>query len=119
MKHTRRGITIISMVLCIVLLGTQIPLQVNADNETQISDVQTPFPVNYDPNDGMIQYGHAGEVGMRPENDINNEYPEDETVVCFPDDVINERDENGNLLFPDYDPNNPYYDYKQNEASDN
>ncbi len=70
-----------------------------------------PFAVDYDPNDGMIHYGHSGEVGMRPENDVNNYYEATDRVVYFPRDVVNEKDEFGNLLFPDYDPTNPYYDY--------
>ena len=70
-----------------------------------------PFAVNYDPNDGMIHYGHSGEVGMRSENDVNNYYEATDRVVYFPRDVIDEKDETGNLLFPDYDSSNPYYDY--------
>lgn len=77
--------------------------------EAESSNV--PFAVNYDPNDGMIHYGHSGEVGMRPENDVNNFYEATDRVVYFPHDVMNDTDESGNLLFTDYDPTNLYYDY--------
>ncbi len=107
MKMIMKGLSFI-MVLCLLL--QLFPMETFAvAGEPQIQS--TPFPVQYDPNDGMIKYGHSGEVGMRPENDINNYYEKDENVVYFPDDVIYEKDENGTLLFSDYDPNNAYYDY--------
>jgi len=80
-------------------------------NVAKADGSNVPFPVNYDPNEGMIHYGHSGEVGMRPENDVNNYYEATDRVVYFPRDVINDKDESGNKLFPDYDPSNPYYDY--------
>ena len=58
-----------------------------APDDDQVQN--TPFPVNYDPNDGKIHYGHSGEVGFRPENDINNVYEKKDNVIYFPDDVIN------------------------------
>lgn len=106
-KNMFRGVSFI-LIMCFIL--HMIPLEVFAAmNEQQISS--TPFAVNYDPNDGKIHYGHSGEVGFRPENDINNFYEKKDNVIYFPDDVINDKDENGNLLFSDYDPNNAYYDY--------
>jgi len=97
------------MVLCMLL--QLIPLEAFASAPDADQITSTPFPINYDPNDGKIHYGHSGEVGFRPENDINNIYEKKDNVIYFPDDVINDKDENGNLLFPDYDPSNAYYDY--------
>lgn len=97
------------LILCILV--QMIPMNVYAVAPDADQIQSSPFPVNYDPNDGMIQYGHSGEVGFRPENDINNTYERYDKVIYFPDDLINEVDENGNLLFPDYNPTNKYYDY--------
>ena len=60
---------------------------------------------------GFIKYGHSGEIGMRPENDTNNNFYKHDKVVSFPSDMITLRDENNELVFPDYDPYDPYYDY--------
>jgi len=103
-------IRICNYLLIFCLLFQLIPVEVTAaPNDDQIT--ATPFSINYDPNDGMIKYGHSGDVGFRPENDYDNFYDQDDKVFYFPDDVINEKDGNGNLMFPDYDPNNAYYDY--------
>lgn len=65
---------LLSLVLALQGVGT-----VATVAEADSSNV--PFPVNYDPNDGMIHYGHSGEVGMRPENDVNNFYEATSRVV--------------------------------------
>lgn len=75
------------------------------------AEERSPFAIDYDPNDGMIKYGHSGEIGMRPENDTNNNFYKHDKVVYFPSDMITLRDENNELVFPDYDPDDPYYDY--------
>ncbi len=106
-KCIMKGIRFVLM-LCIILQIISLQAMAGVD-DTQIKS--TPFVMDYDPNDGKIMYGHSGEVGMRVENDINNFYENNEKVIYFPDDVMNEKDANGNPLFPEYDPNNPYFDY--------
>ncbi len=69
------------------------------------------FAVDYDPNDGLIHYGHYGEVGMRVEKDLNNDYFSGEKVVKFPQDVCDAVNDDGSAMFPDYNENDPYYDY--------
>ena len=99
-----------SFLLILCMLLQMVPMEsFAAPEDVQIQS--TPFSINYDPNDGKIHYGHSGEVGFRPENDINNIYEKNDNVIYFPDDVIHDKDENGNLLFQDYNPNNAYYDY--------
>ena len=111
MKRTKALFRGLSFIMMLCLLLQMIPMEAFAVAPDADQIQSAPFPVNYDPNDGMIHYGHSGEVGFRPENDTNNIYEADDKVIYFPDDVINERDENGNPLFPDYNPGNAYYDY--------
>ena len=60
--------------------------------------------INFDPNDGMITYGHTGTVGARAELETDNfSIPSARPRINFPADVIK--------YFDDYDENNPYYDY--------
>ena len=111
MKKKNTFVKGLSFIIMLCLLLQMIPMEALAVAPDADQITSTPFPVNYDPNDGKIHYGHSGEVGFRPENDINNIYEKNDNVIYFPDDIINEKDANGNLLFPDYDPNNAYYDY--------
>jgi len=119
MKHKKILRIFCAMIFMFYMIFT-ICDKVYADETT--SDVKeegrTEFAIDYDPNEGKIHYGHSGDVGMRAENDINNSYEKDSNVVYFPDDVMNDLDENGNPKFPDYDPKDPYYDYTDmlNEA---
>lgn len=117
MKKKKLLRSVASTILSIGLLLNMMP-------ETELFSVSaegmesTCFPVDYDPNDGMIKYGHTGEIGMRAENDTNNYHEKTDNVVYFPDDIIDRKDESGELLFPDYDPDDAYYDYSDmfNEA---
>ncbi len=111
MKKTKALFRGLSFIMMLCLLLQMIPMEAFAVSPDADQITSTPFPINYDPNDGMIHYGHSGEVGFRPENDYNNSYEETDRVIYFPDDVIHEKDANGNALFPDYDPGNAYYDY--------
>ena len=110
MTKQNRALSLLSSLLMTAIIITTIPLHAFAEN---ITPPQSSFAVNYDPNDGMIQYGHIGDVGMRPENDINNDYTKNDNVIYFPDDIHNLRDEFGQLYFPDYNASSPdpYYDY--------
>ena len=111
MKRTKVLLKGLSFIMMLCLLIQMIPMEAFAVAPDADQITTTPFPINYDPNDGKIHYGHSGEVGFRPENDLNNFYEKNDKVIYFPDDVINDKDENGNPLFPNYDPNNAYYDY--------
>ncbi len=109
MKQTaKRSLSLITAMLMVfsVFLGMS-PFALTAF----AAEERTPFAIDYDPNDGMIKYGHSGEIGMRPENDTNNNFYKHDKVVYFPSDMITLRDENNDLVFPDYDPDDPYYDY--------
>ncbi len=110
MTKQKRALSLLSSLLMAAIIITTIPLHAFAEN---ITPPQPSFSVNYDPNDGMIQYGHIGYVGMRPENDVNNDYTKNDNVVYFPDDIHNLRDEFGQLYFPNYNASSPdpYYDY--------
>ncbi len=115
MKRTKLILSAISALLSLTLLIGMVPhITFTASAESGSAS----FPVNYDPNDGMIKYGHTGEVGMRAENDVNNHYEKTDKVVNFPEDLINLKDENGQLKFPDYNAADAYYDYSDmfNEA---
>ncbi len=115
----KKFLSALSMGLSLALfmnLMPPIPLITQAEAEEQ--ENQTPFPVDYDQNDGMIKYGHTGKIGMLPEKDVNNDYNKDDDVVYFPSDMVKLKDEAGQLLYPDYNPDDPYYDYSDmfNEA---
>ena len=84
---------------------------VKSAEKAELIELEQPLAVDYDPNEGIIKYGHTGEVGMRSKNDIDTPYGTNTKTVFFPSQVAESVDENGNLLFPDYDPDNPYYDY--------
>ena len=86
-------------------------LAVKAAEKAELIELEQSLAVDYDPNEGIIKYGHTGEVGMRSKNDIDTPYGTNTKTVFFPSQVAESVDENGNLLFPDYDPENPYYDY--------
>ena len=108
MKRTKLILSAISALLSLTLLIGMVPhITFTASAESGSAS----FPVNYDPNDGMIKYGHTGKVGMRAENDVNNHYEKTDKVVNFPEDLINLKDENGQLKFPDYNAADAYYDY--------
>ena len=100
----KKMLSVLSVGLSLALLVNltpDIPLSVQAEQSGE--EYHESFPVDYDPNEGYIQYGHTGNVGMMPENDVNNIYDKDDNVVYFPSDAIKLKDENGQLLFPDYD----------------
>ncbi|MBQ8378723.1 MAG: fibronectin type III domain-containing protein [Oscillospiraceae bacterium] len=115
LKFTTRATSIFVVLLLLVQIVSQglffsEPIVANAA-ETELIKATEPFAVDYDPNDGIIKYGHSGEIGMSPKNDLDVPYEEDSKTVFFPSQVAESVDENGNLLFPDYDPSDPYYDY--------
>ena len=115
LKFTTRATSIFVVLLLLVQIVSQgvffkEPLVANAA-ETELIKATEPFAVDYDPNDGIINYGHSGEIVMSPKNDLDVPYEEDSKTVFFPSQVAESVDENGNLLFPDYDPSDPYYDY--------
>ena len=108
----KKMLSVLSVGLSLALLVNltpDIPLSVQAEQSGE--EYHGSFPVDYDPNEGYIQYGHTGNVGMMPENDVNNIYDKDDNVVYFPSDAIKLKDENGQLLFSDYDSEDAYYDY--------
>lgn len=114
MIKSKSIIKILAAFLAFICIFTGIPFSVSADGGTELFGEESQeknFPVSYDPNEGTIPYGHTGEIGMRPILDDNNIYYENEDYVHFPDDLITLKDAFGDLMFPEYDPNNPYYDY--------
>ena len=68
----RISVFILALGLVLQILPAVSPLKVAAASADSGSVNTTPFPIDYDPNDGMIKYGHSGEVGFRPENDYDN-----------------------------------------------
>ncbi len=102
---------LISGIIAFALAFTVLCSDVIIEHNIASAAVPENFAVDYDPNDGLIHYGHYGEVGMRVENDLNDPLPDDDSVVRFPADVINAKDEYGMPMFADYDPTDPYYDY--------
>ncbi len=80
---------VLSLILILVLLLPMLPERIVATtpNTANTQRATAPFPVDYDPNEGVINYGHSGTVGMKKENDTNNNYDEDDRYVHFPDDV--------------------------------
>lgn len=71
------------------------------------SDTKT-YSINYDPNDGAINYGVIGEVGARAENDTNNDNYKNTKYHLFPSYYEVLKDSSGKLMFPgstakDYD----------------
>ena len=106
----KRLFVFVLLIMLIIFLLVILPKEVFAIKKDVDFGMEA-FAVDYDPNEGMIKYGHSGKIGMRPENDIDNNYLNNKKVVYFPSDVANIKDDNGNLLFSDYDVTNPYYDY--------
>ena len=112
-RKRKSAYALISVLMAIAMLFGMIPVTASA---TMFSTADTPaasspFPVDYDPNEGTVKYGYSGEIGMRPENDLNNFFDKGDKVVYFPDDVAKDKDDEGNLFFPDYDADDPYFDY--------
>ncbi|MBE5878758.1 MAG: hypothetical protein E7288_02130 [Lachnospiraceae bacterium] len=116
MIKKQAALKVLAMLLVIFISVTGMPFSVSADNGAKVfnnGDEAKNFPVNYDPNEGMIPYGYTGEIGMLSYLDDNNRYDSDKDYVHFPDDLIAMEDVYGDLMFPDYSPDNPYYDYTE------
>ena len=115
MRIRKKITTVFCGVLVFLILFTSIPFHVFAGNtpDKMTETAEENFPVNYDPNDGMISYGHVGKIGMRPELDTDNNHYSGGEYISFPKDVAGMLDEEGNRLFPGYDAlePDPYYDY--------
>ena len=112
MNKSKIHLSFISVIISIVFVINLFPMLeivVSAEN-TDTKQSET-FPVDYDPNEGMITYGHTGDIGMRAENDTDNLYTKTDNVVYFPSDLIELKNENGELMFKDYSSDNSYYDY--------
>jgi len=106
---------VISFAIIVSMLLQFVPMSEVAAASSDAGEVNTtPFPINYDPNEGLVHYGFYGDmddIGMRVENDLNNVNIEQKETVEFPDDLIGLKDANGADMFPGYDPTNAYYDY--------
>ncbi|MBP3922546.1 MAG: hypothetical protein J6D27_06235 [Ruminiclostridium sp.] len=116
MSYTGKRKTVyvaISLLLTIAMIFGMFPVTASATmpSTADTPAATSPFPVDYDPNEGTVKYGYSGEIGMRPENDLNNMYDKGDKVVYFPDDVAKDKDTSGKLYFPNYNPSDPYYDY--------
>jgi len=89
--------------LCILLTVVLLVLQVTALPIGFTAEAEGTTSISYDPNDGMITYGHTGPVGARAELDTDNVNRSDKQRINFPSDIVK--------FFPDYDANDPYYDH--------
>ena len=76
----------ISLLLTIAMIFGMLPVTASATmpSTADTPAATSPFPVDYDPNEGTVKYGYSGEIGMRPENDLNNMYDKGDKVVYFP-----------------------------------
>ncbi len=112
-RKRKSAYAVISVLMAIAMLFGMIPVTASATmfGTADTPAASSPFPVDYDPNEGAVKYGYSGEIGMRPENDLNNFFDKGDKVVYFPDDVAKDKDDEGNLFFPDYDADDPYFDY--------